>query len=89
MVGFDRLQDFQDNKGGSAFRQTAKMKFIVSWTDSEPHFEAGTSSNAVILQLEKECQIKSMDSGNEFIALISVLVYKSCELEQNFLTLVS
>lgn len=47
-------------------------------------FDLGATQNVVILQLENEDFLTSIDIGNEFSALIEVLVSRSSEKNKMF-----
>uniref|UniRef100_F1L600 DNA repair protein XRCC1 n=1 Tax=Ascaris suum TaxID=6253 RepID=F1L600_ASCSU len=50
--------------------------------------KAGAVNNCVVIQLDREHSITSVDIGNEFSALVEILVAKSCEQQPSFHTLV-
>uniref|UniRef100_A0A915ARE2 BRCT domain-containing protein n=1 Tax=Parascaris univalens TaxID=6257 RepID=A0A915ARE2_PARUN len=50
--------------------------------------KAGAVNNCVVIQLDREHSISSIDIGNEFSALVEILVAKSCEQQPSFHTLV-
>lgn len=45
---------------------------------------AGAVNNCVVIQLDREHSITSVDIGNEFSALVEILVAKSCEQQPSF-----
>ncbi|VDK68234.1 unnamed protein product, partial [Anisakis simplex] len=50
--------------------------------------KAGVPMNSVILQMDREHLISSIDVGNESSALIEILVAKSCEYQPIYHTIV-